>query len=76
MVSELIKSVEFLEGDGGVGTVRLVHLGEATELSKTSDSPSCTCFDGMDFKCFDVLKQGEGFSRPMPLHFSYKTVVM
>nr|C0HKF5.1 RecName: Full=Allergen Pet c 1; AltName: Allergen=Allergen Pet c 1.0201 [Petroselinum crispum] len=27
------KSVEILEGDGSVGTVKLVHLGEATEYT-------------------------------------------
>ncbi|KAL1832574.1 hypothetical protein ACET3Z_002225 [Daucus carota] len=33
VLPQLIKSVEILEGDGGVGTVRLVHLGEATEYT-------------------------------------------
>ena len=33
VLPQLIKSVEILEGDGGVGTVKLVHLGEATEYT-------------------------------------------
>lgn len=28
VLPQLIKSVEILEGDGGVGTIKLVHLGE------------------------------------------------